>query len=189
VSSLAIATYISTFNTKVLRFSNVAQACLQQKCSAEILAFNEKLESATKGTNNEETMALWADDGISLLPSTKPLIGKTAISAFLDLFTAQLKGAKMDKFEIQCHAISGSGNWASEWCDEHQVVLLPGENRHLTAGERSFSSWLNKPKETGGSNAKCGIRNSKSRPLGSKTSYSPFATRITATQPTGKITK
>jgi hypothetical protein len=60
--------------------------------STEIQAFNEKLESATKGMNNEETMALWADDG----------------------------------FEMQCHAISGSGNWASEWCEEHQIVLLPG---------------------------------------------------------------
>lgn len=92
----------------------------------EIQAFNKKLEDATRSMNNVEVLALWADDGISLLPSTKPLVGKAAISAFLYNVTAQLQGAKMEKFEMHCSAIEGSGNWASEWCDEHQVVVLPG---------------------------------------------------------------
>jgi hypothetical protein len=92
--------------------------------STEIQAFNEKLESATKGMNNEETMALWAE-----------------------------------------------------------------ENRPLTAGERCFSSWLNKPTETGGSNAKCELRNSQSGSLRVEYILSSFAEHITTTQPTGKITK
>ena len=39
---------------------------------AEIEAFNRKLENATRLMDNTATLALWAEDGISLLPSTKP---------------------------------------------------------------------------------------------------------------------
>jgi uncharacterized protein (TIGR02246 family) len=92
----------------------------------EIEAFNTQLENATRAMNNSALLALWADDGISLLPSTKPLVGKPAIASFLNNVTAQLQGAKMETFEMRCSAIEVSGDWASEWCDEHQVVVLPG---------------------------------------------------------------
>jgi uncharacterized protein (TIGR02246 family) len=92
----------------------------------EIEAFNEKLEDATKRMDNAATMALWADDGISLLPSTGPLVGKAAIGAFMDKVTSDIKGAQMQKFELTCQGIEVSGNLATEWCNEHQVVLMPG---------------------------------------------------------------
>ena len=93
---------------------------------AEVEAFNRKFEDATRRMDNAAVVALWADDGISLLPSTKPIVGKVAIAAFIDGVTAQIKGAKMEKFELECFAIDVSGDIASEWCSEHQVVLLPG---------------------------------------------------------------
>jgi ketosteroid isomerase-like protein len=93
---------------------------------AEIEAFNRKLEGATRRMDNAATMALWADDGISLLPSTEPIVGKAAIAAFLDRVTGEIKGAQMQKFELECNAIEVSGALASEWCNEHQVVLMPG---------------------------------------------------------------
>lgn len=92
---------------------------------AQIEAFNRKLEDATRRMDNAATVALWADDGISLLPSTKPIVGKMAIAAFLDNVMAQIRGAKMEKFELECFAIDVSGEMASEWCSEHQVVLMP----------------------------------------------------------------
>jgi len=92
----------------------------------EIEAFNRTFEDATRRMDNAATVALWADDGISLLPSTKPIVGKGAIATFMDSVTAQLKGAKMEKFEMECFAIDVSGDTASEWCSEHQVVLMPG---------------------------------------------------------------
>jgi ketosteroid isomerase-like protein len=92
----------------------------------EITAFNRRLEDATKRMNTAEVMALWAEDGISLLPSTSPLVGKAAIAVFLDKVTAQLQNAKMETLELQCSPAEGDSNWATEWCDEHQVVLLPG---------------------------------------------------------------
>jgi uncharacterized protein (TIGR02246 family) len=93
---------------------------------AEIEAFNRKLEAATRQMDNTATLALWAEDGISLLPSTKPIVGKIAIAAFLESVTAEIHDARMEKFEFECFAIDLSGDMATEWCNEHQVVLLPG---------------------------------------------------------------
>ena len=38
----------------------------------EIEAFNRNFEDATRRMDNAATLALWADDGISLMPSTRP---------------------------------------------------------------------------------------------------------------------
>lgn len=86
--------------------------------------FNRRFEVATQQMDNAAVMALWADDGISLLPSTKPIVGKAAIAAFMDSVMAQIKGARMEKFELECAAIDVSGDTASEWCSEHQVVQM-----------------------------------------------------------------
>jgi ketosteroid isomerase-like protein len=93
---------------------------------AQIDAFNRKLEEATQRMDNAATMDLWADDGVSLLPSTPPMVGKAAIGVFLNGVTAQIKGATMLKFEMQCSGIEVSGKMATEWCSEHQVVQMPG---------------------------------------------------------------
>jgi uncharacterized protein (TIGR02246 family) len=93
---------------------------------AGIQAFNHKLEDATRRMDNAATLALWTEDGISLLPSTKPIVGKPAIAAFLENVTASIQGATMQKFEMSCFAVDVSGNLATEWCTEHQVVQLPG---------------------------------------------------------------
>ncbi len=91
---------------------------------AGIEAFNRALSEATTHMDNAATIALWEADGVSLLPSTRPLVGRKAIAAFLDAVTARLPGARMAKFELRCADIETSGDWASEWCQEHQVVLL-----------------------------------------------------------------
>jgi len=79
--------------------------------------------------DNAATMALWAEDGVSLLPGAEPLVGKTAIAAFLDRVTGPLKGAKMTTFEMRCEGLEVAGDMATEWCTEHQVVQLPGAEK------------------------------------------------------------
>src|SRR6476659_3710650 len=74
--------------------------------------------------DNAAVLALWEDDGTSLLPSTKPIVGKRQIGAFLDRVTRDNPGARMESFTLECFDIRVSGDWASEWCTEHQVVLL-----------------------------------------------------------------
>jgi ketosteroid isomerase-like protein len=101
---------------------------------AGIEAFDRSLDEATRRMDNAAVLALWEDDGISLLPSTQPIIGKKAIARFLDEVTGQFSGAKMKSFEMECFDIEVSGDWASEWCNEHQVV-------DLGAGKAPFEGW------------------------------------------------
>src|SRR5947207_1727535 len=81
-----------------------------------VYAFNKALDSATRSMNNAAVLALWENDGVSLLPSTAPIVGKKAIGKFLDDVVAMYPGGKMKKFEMQCHDITVSGDWGSEWC-------------------------------------------------------------------------
>jgi ketosteroid isomerase-like protein len=101
---------------------------------AEVEAFNRAFDEATRHMDNAASLALWEDDGTSLLPSTKPIVGKKAIASFLDQVVATLPGAHMEKFEDACFDIQVSGNWASEWCVEHQIVQFP-------AGKPPFEGW------------------------------------------------
>lgn len=117
---------------------------------AGIERFNAQLEDATRHMDNAATLALWADDGVSLMPGSKPTVGKAAITAMLEGVTAQVKGAHMELFEMQCEGIEASGDLATEWCNEHQVVHFPdgkptfdGRGRMLLVLRRSSDGrWL-----------------------------------------------
>jgi uncharacterized protein (TIGR02246 family) len=95
----------------------------------EIIAFNRRVSDATQRMDNAASLALWEDDGVSLLPSTKPIVGRTAIAAFLESATAPLKGATMETFDMRCFDIQVSGSSATEWCNEHQVITLADKTR------------------------------------------------------------
>lgn len=102
-------------------------ACMAGPDSS-IARFNQALTDATQKMDNAALIALWDDDGISLLPNTKPLIGKSAIAAMINGVTAQFPDAKMKHFEMHCFNIDVSGDWATEWCTEHQIVdTAPGK--------------------------------------------------------------
>lgn len=88
--------------------------------------FNRAFADATRHMDNAATLALWDEDGISLLPSTAPISGKPAIMKFMNDVMSSLAGSRMSKFESSCFDIHVSGRWASEWCTEHQVVERPG---------------------------------------------------------------
>lgn len=92
---------------------------------AEIEAFNQKHTAVTLHMDNAAVLALWADDGITLLPGMAPVKGKKAITQFMDDVTSQMKGWKVTKQEDTCHDIEINGDWANEWCDTYQVVHPP----------------------------------------------------------------
>jgi len=91
---------------------------------AGVEAFNRAFDQATRSMNNTATLALWEDDGVSLLPGTAPIVGKQAIAQFIDRVTRQMPRAHMQSFEDHCSDIQVSGDLASEWCEEHQVVTF-----------------------------------------------------------------
>jgi ketosteroid isomerase-like protein len=70
-------------------------------------------------------MALWADDGVDLMPGTAPIVGKAAITKWLDDATANFKGYRVTTQEVDYHDIEVCGDWASEWGNTHQIVQPP----------------------------------------------------------------
>ena len=95
----------------------------------EIQAFNEKFLAAHQTMNTLAILEMWTEDGVSLLPETAPMIGKPAIAKFLGGVTARLKGWRMEKMELDFHGIEVSGDWASEWAFEHQVMKPPDADK------------------------------------------------------------
>jgi ketosteroid isomerase-like protein len=104
--------------------------------SVGIDAFNRAVIDATRRMDNAASLALWEDDGVSLLPNTPPLVGKPAIGAFLEKVMAQFPGAKMDSFTFDCATIALEGDFASERCVEHQIVTF-------SDGKPPFDGWGN----------------------------------------------
>jgi ketosteroid isomerase-like protein len=93
---------------------------------AGIERFNEALRQATLHMDNAATLSLWEESGVSLLPAAAPITGKRALAAFLDRATSSMSNAKMRSFTLECFDLHVSGDWASEWCTEHQIVDLAG---------------------------------------------------------------
>ena len=91
----------------------------------EIDAFNKRYVEIHLKMNTPAIFGTWAEDGVSLMPGEAPLIGKKAIVAWVENILAQMPGYKVVKEEIDFHDIQISGDWASEWATEHQVVQPP----------------------------------------------------------------
>lgn len=95
------------------------------KARTEIDAFNRRFTAATLAMDNAAVMALWADDGVTLLPGMAAVSGKKTIAAWLDDIVARMPGYKVTLQEDDFHDIVISGDWASEWGTTHQVVRPP----------------------------------------------------------------
>lgn len=93
----------------------------------EIEAFNKKFVEAHLKMDNAAVMSLWADDGVSLLPQTEPMKGKATIAKFMDDVVAKMPGYHMEKIDVDFQGIEVSGEWASEWAFEHQIVRPPDD--------------------------------------------------------------
>jgi uncharacterized protein (TIGR02246 family) len=91
----------------------------------EIAAFNQKFLAAHLKMDNAAIVGMWAQDGVSLLPETAPIIGKQAIAKFMDDVVARMPGYHMRKIEIDFQGVETGGDWASEWAYEHQIVDAP----------------------------------------------------------------
>ncbi len=90
--------------------------------AGEIQDFNRKFVDLHRKTDLNGVLALWAEDGVDLMPGEQPLVGKAAITKWLDGIRASMPGSTVSKMDLEFHDIEVSGNWASEWATEHQVV-------------------------------------------------------------------
>ena len=91
----------------------------------EIEAFNRKFVELHLKMDHAGVLAMWAEDGVDLMPGETPLIGKKAITAWIQDIESRMTGHKVTEEAVEFHDIQISGDWASEWATEHQVVQLP----------------------------------------------------------------
>lgn len=91
----------------------------------EIERFNDHYRELHLKMDTAGIFALWADDGVDLMPGEAPMIGKKVIQAWVEDILAKMPGYKVVKQEMEFHDIEVSGDWASEWALEHQVVQPP----------------------------------------------------------------
>jgi len=101
---------------------------------AELEKFNEHYRELHLKMDNQGIFALWAEDGVDLMPGEAPIVGKKAIVAWVENILRKMPGYKVTKQEMEFHDIAVSGDWASEWALEHQVVQPPD-------GKDAIDSW------------------------------------------------
>jgi len=88
----------------------------------EIEAFNKRYVELHLKMDTAGFLALWAEDGVDLMPGDAPMIGQKKIAAWVEEIVAKMPGYKVTKQEMEFHDIHVCGEWASEWATEHQVV-------------------------------------------------------------------
>lgn len=91
----------------------------------EIGTFNKQFRAAILSMDNTAVMALWAEDGVTLLPGMAPITGRQAIARWLDAVVARMPGYRVTRQENEFHDIRVSGDWASEWGTTQQTVQPP----------------------------------------------------------------
>ena len=91
----------------------------------EIDAFNKKFTELHLKMDTPGILALWAEDGVDLVPGNAAMIGRKTISAWVEDIVAKMPGYKVVKQEMEFRDIRVCGDWASEWAAEHQVVQPP----------------------------------------------------------------
>jgi uncharacterized protein (TIGR02246 family) len=100
----------------------------------ELEKFNNHFRELHLKMDTAGVFALWADDGVDLMPGEAPMIGKKVIQAWVEDILAKMPGYKVTKQEMEFHDIQVSGDWASEWALEHQVVQPPN-------GKEPIETW------------------------------------------------
>ena len=100
----------------------------------ELEKFNNHFRELHLKMDTAGIFALWADDGVDLMPGEAPMIGKKVIQAWVKDILAKMPGYKVTKQEMEFHDIQVSGDWASEWALEHQVVQPPN-------GKEPIETW------------------------------------------------
>jgi len=99
----------------------------------EIEEFNKRYVGLHLKMDTAGILALWAEDGVDLMPGDAAMIGRKKISAWVEEIVAKMPGFKVMKQEMEFHDIHVCGEWASEWATEHQVVQ-PADGKPVIEG-------------------------------------------------------
>jgi ketosteroid isomerase-like protein len=95
--------------------------------SAIVDGFNRRFLECILNRDHGGMLAMWAEDGVDLMPGEAPLVGKAAIATWLKGLEKRGTGSRVVKEELEFHDVRVSGDWASEWAEEHQTVETQGQ--------------------------------------------------------------
>jgi uncharacterized protein (TIGR02246 family) len=110
----------------ILGFADVAQSASPKQDAREALeAFNKQFIAACQKMDHPAGAALWAEDGVDLLPGMAPMTGKKKISEWLNSLTPQLVGAKMLYCTVDWRDIQIDGDLAYEWGINREKIEFP----------------------------------------------------------------
>ena len=106
-----------------------------QRNKVEIGVFNKKFSDLIAKQDHVGMLALWAEDGVDLMPGLAPLVGKGAITAWLEQIRSAARDSRVIREDLQFHEIQVSADWASEWATEHQTLQIPGKPPNQSFGK------------------------------------------------------
>ncbi len=112
-------------------------------------SFNREFIGACQKMDHPASAALWAADGVDLLPGMQPMLGQPKIAEWLNSLTPQLAGAKVIYCTVDWQDIQVHGDIAYEWGINRQKIEFPapqkpfvGEGKILLILKRqSDASW------------------------------------------------
>ena len=96
-----------------------------QDVRKKVDAVNQEIVRACQQRDFDATAALWADDGVDLLPGLAPMVGKAKITAWLDSLRPNVQGARMVYCTIDWQDIQIHGDLAYEWGINRQLIEYP----------------------------------------------------------------
>ena len=105
--------------------SEATTAAATRDSRKEIDDFNRRFIEACRSMDHKAATELWTDDGVDLLPGMEPMVGKPAISEWLNGLDAQTKGAKVTRCDVDWQQIQVAGSVAYEWGINTQTVSMP----------------------------------------------------------------
>ena len=91
----------------------------------EIDAFNKRFVELHLKMDTPGIMAMWEEDGVDLMQGEAPIVGRKAITAWIENILSKMPEYKVTKEEMEFHDIQVCGHWATEWATEHQVAQAP----------------------------------------------------------------
>ncbi len=100
-----------------------------QNARKSVDALNQEIVRACQQRDFDATAALWADNGVDLLPGLEPMVAKPKITAWLDSLRPNLLGAKMAYCTIDWQDIQVHGEVAYEWGINRQLIEYPAPRK------------------------------------------------------------
>ena len=90
--------------------------------------FNRRFQQLIAASNHAGMLALWAEDGVDLMPGEAPLLGKAAIRQWPHGIESGSPRSSVASEKLEFHDIVISGDWAFEWATEEQVIQSEGKS-------------------------------------------------------------